>query len=170
MVLCLLLFFNTYNLYIQLQSNRYGYDYYSPEKAACYHFYGRKHIPLFWENTSIYSGSGKYAMNRLNAIIHMESPSINGETKEWLRTDELKYGIGKVRDLQKFFDTFGIHVKEQRVEKRLCSFVGRPMQKEFIPFLRKNEMGLDYDKITFRYKAKKKESEDEDEEDDDDDE
>lgn len=93
-------------------------------------------------------------MNRLNAIIHMSSPSVNGETKDWIRTDELKYGIGKVRDMQKFFDTFGIHVKEQRVEGHLCRFVGRPMQKEFIPFLRPNEMGLDYDKITYRFQDK----------------
>ena len=24
----------------------YGYDYYTPEKAACYHFYKRKEIPM----------------------------------------------------------------------------------------------------------------------------
>ena len=68
-----------------------------------------------------------------------------------MRTDELKYGIGQVRDLQKFFDTFGIHLKTQTVEQHLCRFVGKSMQKEFIPFLRKNEMGLDYDKITYRF-------------------
>lgn len=87
-------------------------------------------------------------MKRLNAIIHMDSPSQN---TDWIRTDVMKYGIGKVRDLQLFFDVFGIHVKEQRVEANLCRFVGRPMQKEFIPSLRLNEMGLDYDKISFRF-------------------
>ena len=133
-------------------SNRYGYDYYSPEKAACYHYYGRKDVPMFWENQSIYRGSGVYGMNRLNAIIQMESPSANGESKDWLHTDELKYGIGKVRDLKTFFDVFGIHVKEQRVEKHLCRFVGRPMQKLFIPYLKKDGMGLDYSQITYRFK------------------
>lgn len=87
-------------------------------------------------------------MKRLNAIIHMDSP---GQNDDWIRTDVMKYGIGKVRDLQLFFDVFGIHVKEQRVEANLCRFVGRPMQKEFIPSLRLNEMGLDYDKISFRF-------------------
>ena len=90
-------------------------------------------------------------MNRLNAIIHMESPSVNGETKDWLRADERKYGTGRVRDLQTFFDVFGIHPEEQWVEEHLCRFVGRPMQKEFIPFLRENGMGLDYDRITYRF-------------------
>ena len=130
---------------------RYGYDYYSPEKSVCYHFYGRKHVPMFWENTSVYSGSAIYGMNRLNNIIKMPSPSANGETTKWLQKDELKYGIGNVRSLQKFFDVFGIHVRQQKVERHLCRFVGRPMQSEFIPALRGNEMGLDYDKITKRF-------------------
>ena len=105
---------------------------------------------MFWENTSAYSGSGEYGMNRLNAIIRM-LPDADAGTSGWIRTDELKYGIGKVRDPQLFFDVFGIHVEERRVEKHLCKFVGRPMQKEFIPFLRENGMGLDYDRITYRF-------------------
>lgn len=117
----------------------------------CFHYYGRKDVPLFWENSNIYRGSGEYGMNRLNAIIHMESTIANGESPDWLRTEEVKYGIGKVRDLQLFFDVFGIHVEEQRVEANLCRFVGRPMQKEFIQFLRTNEMGIDYEKITYRF-------------------
>ncbi|KAL9187926.1 hypothetical protein ACHAXT_006304 [Thalassiosira profunda] len=133
---------------IGLRGFSYGYDFYSPERSVCYHFYGRKGVPMFWDNASLYRGSGEYGMNRLNAIIHMSNPSAGGD---WIRTDEVKYGIGKVRDLQRFFDIFGIHVKEQRTEKHLCRFVGQPMQKEFIPFLRDNEMGLDYDKITYRF-------------------
>lgn len=102
---------------------------------------------MFWENSNIYKESGNYGMNRLNAIIHMAaSPS-----DDWIRTDELKYGIGKVRDIQRFFDVFGINVKEQRVEGNLCRFVGRPMQAEFIPHLRTNGMGIDYETITFRF-------------------
>ena len=86
-------------------------------------------------------------MNRLNAIIEMT----NGETKDWIKGDALKYGTGKVRPLKKFFDTFGIHTGTQTVEKNLCKFVGRPMQEEFMPFLRSDGMGLDYDKITYRF-------------------
>jgi hypothetical protein len=74
------------------------------------------------------------------------------QSKDWIRDEEVKYGLGKVRDVQQFFDTFGIHVEEQRVEQNLCKFVGRPMMKEFIPHLRKNGMGLDYDTISFRWK------------------
>ena len=89
-------------------------------------------------------------MTRLNAIIRMLPSQLRG--KAWIKDDELKYGIGKVRDLKLFFDTFGIHVDSQTVEHNLCKFVGRPMQKKFIPFLRSNGMGLDYDAIGFRWK------------------
>ena len=111
---------------------------------------------MFWENSGTYRGSGTYGMNRLNSIIQMAPPN---KEVNWIRTDELKYGIGKVRDMQQFFDVFGIHVKEQTVEHNLCKFVGQPMQKEFIPFLRPNEMGLDYDRIRYRFVNKWKDKE-----------
>jgi hypothetical protein len=88
-------------------------------------------------------------MNRLNAIIRMASWSPN--VADWIRMDEVKYGIGMVRDIQTFFDVFGIHVKEQWVEGNLCRFMGQPMQKEFIPHLRKNGISIDYDTISFRF-------------------
>ena len=105
---------------------------------------------MFWENTARYRGVGELGMIRLNSIIHM-LPS-HMKDKEWIKDDALKFGLGKARDVQLFFDTFGIHVESQTIEKNLCKFVGRPMQKRFIPFLRSNGMGLDYDKINFRWK------------------
>mmetsp|Transcript_20679 Transcript_20679/g.48572 ORF Transcript_20679/g.48572 Transcript_20679/m.48572 type:complete len:625 (-) Transcript_20679:165-2039(-) len=132
---------------IGLRGFSYGYDYYSPEKSVSYHHYGREDVPMFWENSQVFRASGEYGMNRLNAIIQMT----NDETKDWIKIDLLKYGIGKVRPLEKFFQTFGIHTETQSVERNLCKFVGRPMQKEFIPSLRRNGMGLDYDKITYRF-------------------
>lgn len=119
-----------------------------------YHFYGRKEIPMFWENTQKYKGSGYLGMNRLNSIIHMQPKSEMNHT--WIRTDEIKYGLGQVRDINLFFETFGIHVETQTVEAHLCTFVGKPMQKKFIPYLRPNEMGIDYDKLNYRFVDPKK--------------
>jgi hypothetical protein len=132
---------------IGLRGFTYGYDYYTPERQACYHYYGRTNVPLFWENTAVYQGTSTYGMNRLNAIIRMAAKPTN----DWIRTDEVKYGIGKVRELQTFFDVFGIHVSEQRVERHLCKFVGQPMQREFIPHLRSNGMGIDYSTLKYRF-------------------
>ena len=89
-------------------------------------------------------------MMRLNGILNMNPPSVKDE--DWLHNDEEFYGLGKVRSTEKFFDTFGIHTKEQNVEQHLCRFVGMKMQRKWKPFLRKDTMGIDYDKIHYKFK------------------
>lgn len=138
---------------IGLRGFTYGYDYYTPERGVCFHMYairdnlGRKKIPLFWENGGLYSGQGISSMRRLNSIIGMD-----GYPRDtWITTDEEKYGLGHIRQPQTFFDVFGIHTEHHRVEKHLCRFVGKPMMDAFLPALRSNGMGLDYDKITYRF-------------------
>ena len=132
----------------------YGYDYYTPDHSVCFHIYAvREHkkarmkVPKFKENSHIYRDSGIVSMKRLNTIIHMG----NFPRDEWNTMEEETYGLGLVRDTQTFFDTFGIHVDEHRVEGHLCSFVGTPMMKAFHPALRRNHMGLDYSKINYRF-------------------
>ena len=63
---------------IGLRGFTYGYDYYAAERSVCFHMYAikeneakRKKVPLFWENSQVYSGTGVRAMKRLNSIIHM---------------------------------------------------------------------------------------------------
>jgi hypothetical protein len=114
---------------------------------------------MFWENVETYKGSGYLGMNRLNSIIHMQPDS--EKDKPWIRTDEIKYGIGQARDIKRFFETFGIHVESQTVEHNLCKFVGRPMQRKFIPYLRTNGMGLDYDELDFKFVDLNKKKEEE---------
>jgi len=152
---------------IGLRGFTYGYDYYAPERGVCFHMYAikenekRRHsIPLFWENAGSYRGVGAMAMKRLNTIIGME----DYPESEWPHEDVHKYGLGQVRPAEKFFTTFGIHTKEQKVEDHLCRFVGRPMMKVFKPALRKNRMGLDYDRIDYVYVDKWKNEKDEQDE------
>jgi hypothetical protein len=140
---------------IGLRGFTYGYDYYAPERSVSFHMYAikdnqakRKKVPLFWENSAIYTGTGVTAMKRLNTIIQMA----DYPTDQWETRDIHKYGLGKVRDVHKFFDVFGIHVQEHTVEHHLCSFVGKPMMRIFAPALRKNRMGLDYDLINYQWK------------------
>mmetsp|Transcript_21750 Transcript_21750/g.32380 ORF Transcript_21750/g.32380 Transcript_21750/m.32380 type:complete len:571 (-) Transcript_21750:1292-3004(-) len=131
----------------------YGYDYYTAETSVCFHMYAikenkavRKKVPLFWENARQYQGVDVKAMKRLNGIIGMGQ-----EGDEYDTTDQEMYGLGHVRTTEKFFETFGIHTKEQKVEEGLCTFVGKPMMSFFHPWLRKNGMGIDYDSIAFKY-------------------
>lgn len=55
---------------------------------------------------------------------------------------------------EKFYETFGIDVVKKRVENHLCRFVNTngAMHKQFTPHLRKDGMGIDYSKITYRFK------------------
>lgn len=137
-----------------LRGFTYGYDYYTPQHTVCFHIYAvrdhkeiRNKVPKFHENSRYYSGVGLLSMKRLNTIVGME----DFPREEWNTIEETKYGLGQVRRLQTFFETFGIHVTEHRVEKHLCDFVGVPMMKEFRPALRENGMGLDYDKIQYKF-------------------
>jgi [Skp1-protein]-hydroxyproline N-acetylglucosaminyltransferase len=139
---------------IGLRGFTYGYDYYAAERSVCFHMYAikenearRKKIPLFWENSNVYEGVGKPAMKRLNTIIGMG----NFPTSEWKQEDIHKYGLGRVRTTEKFFEVFGIHVNNQTVEHHLCSFVGKPMMRVFLPALRENHMGLDYEEISYKF-------------------
>lgn len=134
-----------------------GYDYYAPERSVCFHHYAvgknakvRNKVKHFWENSNRYAGTGKKAMARLLGIVHM-NPEV--PTNSWDHTEEDRYGLGKVRTPEKFYELFGIDVKEKTVEHHLCMFVhdGGRMHKMFAPHLRKDGMGINYDEIQFRW-------------------
>merc|ERR1712176_1569362 len=140
---------------IGLRGFTYGYDYYTPEKSICFHYYAksdksgkRKKVKTFWEHSGMYRGVEAKAMTRLNGIIGM-NPDTN--SKDWLHDDEEFYGIGKVRTTKKFFDTFGLDTKNQKVQHHLCRFAGRNMHNIWKQHLRENRMGVDYDAIEFKF-------------------
>jgi [Skp1-protein]-hydroxyproline N-acetylglucosaminyltransferase len=136
-----------------------GYDYYAPERSVCFHHYQngrgknvaeRAKVHHFWENEDKYAGTGKAAMKRLLGIVHM-NPEVPPNT--WNHAEEDMYGIGGVRTCEKFYNTFGINVKEKKIEKHLCQFVDSngKMHNMFQPKLREDGMGIDYDKIEYKF-------------------
>lgn len=136
-----------------------GYDYYAPERSVCFHHYAvgknakvRNKVHHFWENDRKYSGTGKKAMARLLGIVHM-----NPETPvdSWDHKEEDMYGLGGVRTPEKFYETFGIDVVKKTVERHLCTFVdggNGKMHKLFTKHLDPSGMGIDYDRINYRFK------------------
>lgn len=135
-----------------------GYDYYAPERSVCFHHYAvgknakiRNKVHHFWENTNKYAGTGKKAMKRLLGIVHM-IPEV--DEAEWDHAELETYGIGGVRAPEHFYEIFGIHIHEKKVEGHLCSFVdtGGRMHKDFTPHLRADGMGIDYSKITYQFR------------------
>lgn len=135
-----------------------GYDFYAPWKSVCFHHYGesdtddakkRNNVPKYSDHDRMYAGAGIKAMYRMLGIVHM-NPEVN--PKEWDHTDEIKYGLGGVRTPERFYDIFGIDVVNKKNEGHLCRFVDTgDMHKKFTKALRKDGMGIDYDKIDYKF-------------------
>lgn len=133
-----------------------GYDYYAPQRSVCFHHYAsqnkdRMNVPHFWENSVKYEGTGRRAMRRLLGIVKMNPET---DVSTWGHEEENIYGIGKVRTPEKFYETFGIDVVKKTTvrEPKLCGFVEMgQMHREFIPMLRSDGMGIDYDKIHYKH-------------------
>lgn len=138
---------------IGLRAFTFGYDFYAPEKSVCFRSYDEDEnqdgTNTFLEHANMYPGAEEESMARLLGIIQM-NPEVG--MFSWKHEEETKYGVGSVRELSKFFATFGIHVQVRRVEKLLCNFVlSGQMHDTFVPYLKKDGMGIDYDKINFRF-------------------
>ena len=135
-------------------------------------------VKRFWEHASSYEGMQQISKARLLGIIGMlgvavkpeaenaeeeavkekNSADESGEEEEfenveidWVAIEADKYGLGKVRTVQKFLDTFGINLKEKKVQKHLCKFVNDAMTRIFTKEIRFDGMGIDYDNIDFRF-------------------
>jgi len=143
---------------IGIRGFTYGYDYYRPTLGIVYHRYKRNEMRptfIYWQdNSNKYPGASKEGYKRLVSIIQMTP--FNKTIPDWNQSEKEKYGLGNVRPLSKFLETFGIHLDTMTIEYNLCHFAGDRMQKIFIPALRKDGMGLDYNKIHFKYKNKLK--------------
>lgn len=134
-----------------------GYDFYAQERSVCFHHYAegknakaRNNVPHYWENSDQYAGAGVKAMKRLLGIVHM-NPEISPE--QWNHEEEDKYGLGNVRTPELFYEMFGIDVVKKRTEQHLCQFVETgKMHNQFTKHLRQDGMGIDYSKISFRFK------------------
>mmetsp|Transcript_15517 Transcript_15517/g.20214 ORF Transcript_15517/g.20214 Transcript_15517/m.20214 type:complete len:501 (-) Transcript_15517:54-1556(-) len=142
---------------ITVRGFTWGYDFYAPERSVCFHMYAvgknegkRKKVSLFWENTGLYQGAGRYGMMRLLGIIGMNR--VGTDPRAWNHAEETKYGLGKVRSKEKFFETFGIHTETQTVEHHLCRFVQTgQMHIMFKKLMRRDGMGVDYSKVTYKF-------------------
>lgn len=138
---------------IGLRGFTYGYDYFSPQQSVLFHYYsglvGNRKVNNFWEHSLPYTGVIPVSKKRLLGITQMLKSS---DHVEWNNIEETKYGLGQVRKVKKFLDTFGIDLDTKSVDHRLCQFVGAPMNRMFLPHLRSDRMGIDYDKIQINFK------------------
>jgi hypothetical protein len=131
---------------IGIRGFTYGYDFYAPKDSVVFHEYAerssrRKKIHMFWENSEKHKGEAQKSLKRALAVIGM-APDLDPST--WDHRQINKYGIGKARPLEQFYELFLINpVKRKAVQ--LCPFVNSGiMHRQFVPHLRPNGMGIDY--------------------------
>jgi hypothetical protein len=133
---------------IGIRGFTHGYDFYAPRDSVVFHEYAerslrRKKIHMFWENTG-HRGEGQRSLRRATSVIGMAT-DIGSES--WDHSEIDKYGLGKARPLQLFYDILHIDVK-QRKALQLCPFVKTgKMHNQFQPLLRPDGLGIDYSSL-----------------------
>jgi len=122
-----------------------GYDFYTPTQSAIFRTKVESSsqtdggVGLCKANAKNKSRKRLYSLIGLDNIIDED-------------TIPHEYGLGAVRDTAKFFTLYGIHASEQVTEHRLCEFVTTGnMHDEFVPHIRRDGMGIDYNRISFRF-------------------
>jgi [Skp1-protein]-hydroxyproline N-acetylglucosaminyltransferase len=139
---------------IAVRGFTYGYDSYAPERSVAFHIYaikenvGRKSRHKFWENEILFKGALEKSTARLNGITGLVTHERKSPHAEpYFTAEQDKYGLGRVRTKEQYFQTFGIHPDLETVDNGLCGFVNEDMHLKLTPFLRSNGIGIDYNRI-----------------------
>jgi hypothetical protein len=139
----------------------HGYDFYAPVRNVAFHLYAagenteaRSNIHTFDENEIFFPGVKKVSYLRLIGI----SGTTNPPPADYFDKEENRYGLGRIRNKDQFYTTFGIHPESNSVNEGLCDFVqgmrsSMSMDGVFRPFLRYDKMGIDYSRINYQYKT-----------------
>jgi hypothetical protein len=95
-----------------------GYDIYTPNITLLYHHYIRKEKPHFWEDIKDWYIEQKNAHTKVKYLLGMSSE----KPPEYLMKDIEKYGMGKERSLEDYWNYAGINIQEKKSEssKKFC--------------------------------------------------
>ena len=91
-----------------------GWDIFTPSENILFHEYTRSGKPKIWTDNPYYSD-----MTAFDKVKHYLGLDSNISTDKYLNLD--KYGLGKVRTLQEFYDFAGIDLANKRVVKNFCN-------------------------------------------------
>jgi len=138
---CLPMVFDGEEFSMGIRSWTHGYDLYAPCTSFAFHPYQRqKKPPMFWEQPD--NGRQTRSENRIKAILGMPV-----EEDSYDKTDLERYGLGKVRPLQKYLDIFGINLKTGRVRSNCAEAFSGALHDKLHAFLRKDGRGIDYNNV-----------------------
>lgn len=91
-----------------------GYNIYTPSENIVFHEYERKGKPKVWDDNKY---SDVDAFEKIKQIIGLDTKH---ELPGNIKYNMDKYGLGKERSLQDYYDFAGIDLKNKRVYKNFC--------------------------------------------------
>ena len=106
-----------------------GYDIYTPTENVIYHLYTRSDQPHIWDDKKTYNN--KHALNKVKMLMTM-APDSGVEIPEHVLDNIDKYGLGKERSLQDYFDYAGIDLKNKKVTKQFCPHKTDPPKEDML--------------------------------------
>jgi len=102
-----------------LHSIRYytnGWDIFTPKENIVFHEYTRSDKPKIWTDNPYYSDMD--AFDKIRYIIGLDEN--DSKLKPEMKVDIDKYGLGKARTLQQYYELTGIDIKNRIVKKNFC--------------------------------------------------
>jgi len=95
-----------------------GYDIYSPTQVVVYHLYTRSDQPHVWDDKKNFIDTD--ALAKVKYLMNLQDGSQPNDVPEYLKDNIDKYGMGKKRTLQQYYDFAGIDVANKKVYKNFC--------------------------------------------------
>jgi [Skp1-protein]-hydroxyproline N-acetylglucosaminyltransferase len=92
-----------------------GWDIFSPSENIIFHEYTRSGKPKIWTDNPYYSDMT--AFNKVKYYLGLDKDTF--QTDKYVNLD--KYGLGKARTIQEFYDFAGIDLANKRVVKNFCN-------------------------------------------------
>mmetsp|Transcript_26175 Transcript_26175/g.52154 ORF Transcript_26175/g.52154 Transcript_26175/m.52154 type:complete len:524 (+) Transcript_26175:76-1647(+) len=124
---------------ISVRGFTYGYDFYSPGKDVCF----RRNLNFTFLKAD--KASQKKSISQMMEV----SGLLQNKATDYEKNYVLMYGLGKVRNIDTFLNTFMVHYTQKKNADKLCKFVkSGKMHKEFLKELKSDNMGIDYTRIS----------------------
>lgn len=92
-----------------------GWDIFTPSENIIFHEYTRSDKPKIWTDNPYYSDMT--AFNKVKYYLGLDKDTF--QTDKYVNLD--KYGLGKARTIQEFYDFAGIDLSNKRVVKNFCN-------------------------------------------------
>ena len=93
-----------------------GWDIFTPVENIVFHEYTRSDKPKIWTDNPYYSDMD--AFNKIRYLLKLDTD--DSKLKPEMKKDLDKYGLGKTRTLEDYYNLTGIDIINRRVNKNFC--------------------------------------------------